>query len=613
MIVLAGLKDHIGRLVHPSALGSSIEAARHRLFIATRISLSCLALALVPVFLATGGVPKWLDAILLAWMVLPLVAAAQVSNTGRLASGEALSAASWIGLAVTAALGHACGLGAACVVLVAVPIEALLMAAPWVATCAVAAAFSALTVLLCHAGLVGSAAPAFGRGDAVLIVFAAIHIASLVLCGRAIQRTRDDLARLDAQRYRVLSEAIGDLVLRFDRAGFVLAAGGASERSFGIPSRDLMGRGFFDRVHVGDRPAFLQAVSQAANGSDNITINLRFRIQALTAPNGDYAEPVFAWVEVRTRPFEDGNPLPSGPGDTAVVAAVRDITVRVQHEAEIERAKRDAEQANASKDRFIATVSHELRTPLNAIIGFAEMLASPTLSPQDPEKRREYAEIIGTSGQHLLAVVNSLLDLSKLDAGKFELCCEPFDIAELIHACCDMVGLKAEQNGILLRHDAENGLEPVIGDKRACKQIILNLLSNALKFTPAGGRVAVSARPDGNAVLVSVVDTGIGMVPRDLAKLGDPFFQVRGDYDRPYEGTGLGLSVVKGLVGLHGGSITVESAPGEGTRIAVRLPIDGRRAQPQRPPSAKIEVITRYPRSASAAPGLEPQKVQKIA
>jgi two-component system, cell cycle sensor histidine kinase DivJ len=334
-------------------------------------------------------------------------------------------------------------------------------------------------------------------------------------------------------------------------------------------------------------------------------------VSGRTQSDATYVEPVFAWVEVRPRRFGDaGTTDTASAAEVAVVAAIRDITVRVQHEAEIQKSKQLAEQANASKDRFIAIVSHELRTPLNAIIGFGEMLASPTLSPNDAAKRREYAEIIRSSGHHLLAVVNSLLDLSKLDAGKFALACEPFDVEELIGACCDMVRLKAEQKSIALKREVAPGLEPLPGDKRACKQIILNLLSNALKFTPVGGRVTVTARPDGNAVLISVLDTGIGMMPRDLAKLGDPFFQVRGDYDRPYEGTGLGLSVVRGLVGLHGGTITVESAPGEGTRVAVRLPHHGYRPDAAPASTAKIEVIARYPRAAPV--GIE-QKVQRFA
>ena len=612
MIVQACLKDHVGRLVHPSVQGAPVEALRHGFFIGAAAALSGFALTLVPFCLAAGHVPGWRDALLLAWLILPLLAAAHVSNTGRLAQGEATIGAAWLGLALTAFASGGATLGAAVAILMLVPIEAVLATRRRVARWLSGLALVTLcgVVLAAAVGLHGSST---GRLDMVLVLFAGLRAATLAYGAATVSRATETQRRLEAQRYRVLSDAMGDLVLHYDRAGLVLAASGASERLFGIPSRELFGRGFFERVHVGDRPAFLQAVSQAANGAESVTANLRLRISSFENLNGLYVEPVFAWVEIRTRHCAEGAGALLKGGAAAVVAAVRDITIRMQHEAEIERAKREAEQANASKDRFIATLSHELRTPLNAIIGFAEMLASPTLSPQDPAKQRDYATIIGTSGQHLLAVVNSLLDLSKLDAGKFELCCEPFEVPELIRACCDMVGLKAEQAGVALRVEIAPGLEPLLGDRRACKQIVLNLLSNALKFTPREGRVTVSARPEGNAVLISVLDTGIGMVPRDLARLGDPFFQVRNDYDRPYEGTGLGLSVVKGLVGLHGGTITVESAPGEGTGIAVRLPLDGRRANLAQAPLAKIEVIARYPRAAAAHLHPEAQKVQKIA
>ncbi|MDX7953629.1 PAS domain-containing sensor histidine kinase [Lichenihabitans sp. Uapishka_5] len=607
MTVQTCLKDHLGRLVHPSVQGAPAEALQHAFFIGTTAALSGLALMLVPLFLATGHLPGWRDALTLAWLVLPLLAAAHVSNTGRLVDGKMVVALAWTGLGLTSFCSGAATLGAAAAVLLLVPLEVLTGSNRRLAARLTGVALAGLGGLL-----VWSVAAAHGflqgRADVLVVAFAGLRAAALAAEGASVAEASDVARRLDAQRYRVLSEAIGDLVLRYDRAGLVLAASGASERLFGIPSPELMGRGFFERVHVGDRPAFMQAVSQAATGRDSVTVNLRLRISSFEPKPGHYSEPVFAWVEVRTRQFDEGATDLGTEGGPVVVAAVRDITVRVQHEAEIERAKRDAEQANASKDRFIATLSHELRTPLNAIIGFAEMLASPNLAPKDPVKRQEYAAIIGTSGQHLLAVVNSLLDMSKLDAGKFELCCEPFDVADLIVGCCDMVGLKAETQHVTLRREIAPGLDPLTGDRHACKQIVLNLLSNALKFTPPGGQVTVSSRPDGNAVLISVVDTGIGMVPRDLAKLGDPFFQVRNDYDRPYEGTGLGLSVVKGLVGLHGGTITVESAPGEGTRISVRLPLDGRRHQGT---SAKIEVINRYPRPGAAA--LEPPKVQKIA
>ena len=145
-----------------------------------------------------------------------------------------------------------------------------------------------------------------------------------------------------------------------------------------------------------------------------------------------------------------------------------------------------------------------------------------------------------------------------------------------------------------LLRDVAPGAGALVADKRACKQIVLNLLSNALKFTPAGGCVAIAARPDGNSVLITVSDTGVGIAARDLPRLGDPFFQARASYDRPSDGTGLGLSVVRGLVGLHGGTIAIESAPGQGTRVSVRLPLDCRRVASAPNGVTKIETIPRY-------------------
>jgi cell cycle sensor histidine kinase DivJ len=182
----------------------------------------------------------------------------------------------------------------------------------------------------------------------------------------------------------------------------------------------------------------------------------------------------------------------------------------------------------------------------------------------------------------------------------------------MIQSCCDMVGLKAEQAGIAISRDIAGTLDEMVGDKRACKQIVINLLSNALKFTGRGGQVSIAARLQGPSVLITVTDTGVGISPLDLAHLGNAFFQARSGLDRAYEGTGLGLSVVRGLVGLHGGSIALESAPGEGTCVTVRLPLDCRDACPGAT-TAKIETTARYMRSGSSAGRFDNAKVQKIA
>ena len=243
------------------------------------------------------------------------------------------------------------------------------------------------------------------------------------------------------------------------------------------------------------------------------------------------------------------------------------------------------------KDRLLANVSHELRTPLNAILGFSEMLADPMLAPASVESRSEYARIIHTSAQHLLSVVNLLLDMSKLEAGRYEIEPEPFAIGPLIRNCVDMVRLKAEERGVAL--DASNAYseQEILADKRACRQILLNLMSNAVKFTPPKGQVTVEVEIVGDRIEISVSDTGIGISAEHLPRLGDPFFQARSGYDRISEGAGLGLAMVRGLVGLHGGTVSIESAPGVGTRVAVRLPVDGRAAPKFGDSSPRFEVL----------------------
>ncbi len=186
--------------------------------------------------------------------------------------------------------------------------------------------------------------------------------------------------------------------------------------------------------------------------------------------------------------------------------------------------------------------------------------------------------------------------MSKIQAGAFEIRPEPFEIAPLIDLCCDMVKLKAKDGGVELVRAFPEKLDDVVGDKRACKQILINLLSNAVKFTPRDGHVTIKIRPDGTHLIVSVADTGIGIAPCDLVNLGNPFFQAGASYDRPYEGTGLGLSVVRGLVGLHGGSMSVESELGKGTCVSVRLPLDCRRFAGSKNHAAKIETMARRSR-----------------
>ncbi|MGO9674439.1 MAG: ATP-binding protein [Methylocella sp.] len=454
-------------------------------------------------------------------------------------------------------------------------------------------------------------------GDALFVVPALAFAMLTAIFLRRRDSGRLRIARIQAERFSILTETMGDVVVTHDRSGSATSVSGNCEALFGLAAAQLMGRGFFEHVHVADRPAFLNAVSDACAGGRTVNATLRLRTPGLV-DRAPYAEPVFIWLDMRARRCvepscrggADGRPGAMGNG---AIAIFRNISETKWREDELESAKARAEEASLSKDLFLANISHELRTPLNAIIGFSEILGDAELTPDDPAKQREYAAIIHKSGQHLISVVNSILDLSKIQAGAFELQPAPFALRPLIDCCCDMVQLTAGERGIAIARACEDGLDEVIGDRRAFKQILINLLSNAVKFTPANGKVSISARAEGQSLTLLVADSGVGIHARDLARIGSPFFQAKGSLDRPYEGTGLGLSIVRGLVGLHGGSIAVASEPDQGTCVLIRLPMDCREAVESAETCAGIKTIACYRCGDEQCDLLQQITVKKIA
>ena len=572
MSFLTSLRQYIDGLVHPSAQRDALTASRHRAFIEPRLIGSLAALAAFPVYLAVRGMPSALDVGVFGWLLAPILLAFFLSRTGRFESAHVLSSLALTGLVAVIA-GRTGGIGSfAAIWLVVVPIEAALSSSRRVVALASIFALMAAGLLLVLSAAHLLPPPAIAESEhcalvALGIVSAALYATGLALGAESLARTGFWLLNAGEDRYRLLARNMTDVITRHGKKGAVSFVSPAAENLFGTASNDLLGQGLFDRVHVADRPAYLSALADATALGESRSVEFRIRRDGPTPHTVN-----FLWVEMRCRPLDQVSETAAGEG-REVVAVLRDVGERKAQEQALEAARAESERANAGKSRFLATMSHELRTPLNAIIGFSEMLTDDTIT-LNAERRQEYAKLINDSGRHLLSVVNGILDMSKMETGNFEITPEPFAPAQVVTGCCDLLALKAHDSGVVLKTRLPADLPEIVADRRAMNQILLNLVSNAIKFTYRDGRVTVSAMRDGASLALIVEDTGVGIGEADLPRLGEAFFQARASYDRRHDGTGLGLSIVKGLVRLHGGDMNIRSRLGEGTRVTVRLPLD---------------------------------------
>ncbi len=602
MNILAPVRDYIDALVHPAARQDALTAARHRAFIAPRLLGSFAALAAFPVYLTMRGIPSALEVLVFAWLIAPILIAYFLSRTGQYEGAHVLSSLALTGL-VTAVACKTGGIASfAAIWLVVVPFEAVLSASRRVVVTASIFALGAagLLLVLNAAGVLpeaGAAASQQGVLAAVGVISAALYATGLALGAESLAQMSFWLLYAEEDRYRLLARNMTDVITRHGRNGAVLFVSPAAEVLFGAKVNELLGHGLFDRVHVADRPAYLTALADAAALGE--VKSVEFRIRRDASEGASARDVQFLWMEMRCRPLDCATADGAHDCTREVVAVLRDVGKRKAQEQALEAARAEADRASAGKSRFVATMSHELRTPLNVIIGFSEMLTKEASMVLDAPRREEYAKLINESGHHLLSVVNGILDMSKIEAGNFEITPEPFAPARAVTHCCDLLGLKAREAGVDLVTRIAYDMPEIFADKRAVNQILLNLFSNAIKFTDRGGRVIVSAMREGPCVVFTVEDTGVGIDADDLPRIGDPFFQARATYDRRHEGTGLGVSIVKGLVALHGGELDIRSRPGEGTRVTVRLPIDSeclRLAEKRRPmPHASTrEAITSH-------------------
>ncbi len=576
----------VDALVHARAEGDPLEWRRHRAFIAANLFAGVLALGLLPIWLMLAGPTGFVEAVALIGLAAPAPIALYVSQSGRLMVGHLFSAIAaamllaWIA-AFTGGLGSYAlfGLGI-------VPMEAALSGRRDVTRIAFVIALAALAIVagLDLAGMLPAAAAVpTGIGLRALVPFFAVaYTGALAMRMEALHRASEEIARRRGLHYRLLAENISDIVTGHTDNGDIVFVTPAVERVLGVVPNTIRGDGLFRMIHVADRPAYLTAIADAVGRG--LTSEVEFRLKIETEDRRGR----WLWLEMRCRPLADTDPLGGG---ARIVAVTRDITERKAQEAEVSRAREAAEEASHAKTRFLANVSHELRTPLNAIIGFSEMLGAEVFGPLADARQAEYVRLIHESGAHLLQVVNDILDMSKIETGTFDVLAEPFDLVALMDGVRQMLAPQAAERGLTMGLAGGLDLPELVADRRACKQILINLLSNAVKFTDRGGTVSLGGRREGPVMAIFVRDTGIGISDKDLARLGTPFVQADSGYDRRHEGTGLGLSVVKGLAELHGGTLHIESRLGEGTCVTVRLPLDGKGAAPRSTSARVVELL----------------------
>jgi signal transduction histidine kinase len=375
------------------------------------------------------------------------------------------------------------------------------------------------------------------------------------------QRHREDNLKEQSALLQSTLENMGEGLSVFDRHGRLVAWNSRFLEllDFSLPTRGTLLR---------DILLFQARRGDFGPGDPEDDVNKRLERFYRNVPSQrEWTSPSGRILHIRRRAMPDG----------AVVSVYSDITERKASEEKMAQAWQTAELANRSKSDFLANMSHELRTPLNAIIGFSDMLALG-LTGELPAHRLdhahqlEYARIINQSGQHLLDIVNDLLDLAKIDAGKFVVEAGETDPYQLANLCAEFVGEAAQAAGLRLAVECEPGLPPVIADERRLKQVLLNLLTNSIKFTGSGGSVVLAVRrAEDGGIVFDVRDTGIGMTPEEISIALQPFGQLDSGLNRRHEGTGLGLPLARSLVELNGGTLEIRSEKDRGTTVTVRL------------------------------------------
>jgi cell cycle sensor histidine kinase DivJ len=544
--------------------GDDEHSEARRRFAAVQAAKAFIGLGLAVCFVAGAGRPNLAETLAMAGLVAPAILAVLAFAPVPVAALETASLALFgVLIAYIAALTG--GFASPLIVWFAlVPAEAALSGgrrAIWRGTAVTIAAILTIGSLEALHALPASrfVVPVWElyAGSALAAV---IQAAVLATAAQNRQRAADRAAADGAAMYRFLADNAMDMITRHGADGRIRFASPATFAMLGRAPETLIGLAPAALVHPDDLKIIEAAFVEASYFGRSANAEVRIK----------RADGSLLWTEMRCRP---ASPVRGEAAD--IVAVTRDIAERKAQERALIDARDQAEGANRAKSRFLANMSHELRTPLNAIIGFSEVMTHEMFGPVGSPRYLDYARVINESGGHLLELINGILDMSKIEAGKFELSAETFDLGELAAQAMRFVKLQADRKGVVLKTSLASDARALHADKRAIKQILVNLITNGVKFTPRGGEVRLAAWRDGEGVMLAISDTGVGIAKADLERLGQPFEQVEGAHVRSQEGTGLGLALVKALAALHGGEFSIHSTLGEGTTVCVRLPLAG--------------------------------------
>jgi cell cycle sensor histidine kinase DivJ len=556
-----------------------------------RLALWHGGVALGACLLLTGGLvvgpsPGLAVRAALAVMIVPALLGALMSLRHVSRRDRLMILGAW-GLAAASASALSGGMSGPLTGLMVLPVAAglLLGGASWgLAGAMLGLSATAIAVLvgLFSVWIAGAAAGAPVLSSATALLAVAATAVSL----RWAWRDRDEAltgALRTLRRTEDLAAAQPGLTLLLTPQGGLAGSHGRPTSALDLAS--LAGQGLIAFTHAPDRPQVQEGLARAlALPADAEPV------QVVLTPREALDRRVILYVR-RMEP---------SAGPLRLIAQAYDGTAQFAREHALETARAEAVARDAGKTRFLANMSHELRTPLNAVLGFADIMRTRLFGPL-PDRYAEYASSIHEAGGHLLNLINDVLDVSKIEADRYELSRERFDAREAVSAAVALVRMTAEDKGVALQ--AVMSAEPVTvnADRRALQQISLNLLSNAVKFTPSGGSVTATLTPVGPYLELIVADTGVGVAPEDLKRLGRPFEQAGGSEQRA-QGTGLGLSLVRSLAELHGGRMNIESTLGEGTAVTIRLPVVvmERAAEPVADDAPSAEIIPLRPEATES-------------